>query len=155
MNLDHNIVQVSHLSEHQKKVFTKNGVLFSPNSGEDQEKKVFTKNRTLFFPEFKWTPTLRCTPEPNYWGDANVDHTQTIGGDTVKLLEGGYIFPSPPGFGTPVYYSLERSMRRPMIEKLQAAAGSLILCHMVNPAIADVIGFMWMLYSYVMLQINK
>ena len=34
-------------------------------------------------------------------------------------------------------------------------AGSLILCHMVNPAIADVIGFMWMLYSYVMLQINK
>ena len=32
-------------------------------------------------------------------GDANVDHTQTIGGDTVKLL-GGYI-PPPPGFGTP------------------------------------------------------
>ena len=30
-------------------------------------------------------------------GDADVDHTQTIGGDTVKLL-GGHI---PPGFGTP------------------------------------------------------
>ena len=53
-----------------------------------------------FFPEFKWTPSLRCTPESNYWGDADVDHTQTIGGDTVKLL-GGYIPPSPPGFGTP------------------------------------------------------
>ena len=30
-------------------------------------------------------------------GDADVDHTQTIGGDTVKLL-GGYI---PPGFRHP------------------------------------------------------
>ena len=30
-------------------------------------------------------------------GDADVDHTQIIGGSTVKLL-GGYI---PPGFGTP------------------------------------------------------
>ena len=29
-------------------------------------------------------------------GDADVDHSQTIGGDTAKLL-GGYI---PPGFGT-------------------------------------------------------
>ena len=33
-------------------------------------------------------------------GNADVDHTQIIGGDTVKLL-GGYIPPSPPGFGTP------------------------------------------------------
>ena len=33
-------------------------------------------------------------------GDADVDQTQTIGGDTVKLL-GGYIPPSPLGFGTP------------------------------------------------------
>ena len=28
-----------------------------------KKKKVFTKNETLFFPEFKWTPTFRCTPE--------------------------------------------------------------------------------------------
>ena len=32
--------------------------------------------------------------------DADVDHTQTIGGDTVKLL-GEIDPPSPPGFGTP------------------------------------------------------
>ena len=32
-------------------------------------------------------------------GDADVDHTQIIEGDTVKLL-GGYIPPSPPSFGT-------------------------------------------------------
>ena len=53
-----------------------------------------------FFPGFKWTPTLRCTPESNYWGDADVDHTQTIGADTVKLL-GGYILRIPPGFRHP------------------------------------------------------
>ena len=92
MNLDHNFFQVSKLSEEQKKK-KKNGLhikwntFFSPNSGEDQKKKVFTKNGTLVFPEFKWRPALRCTPESNYWGDANVDHTQIIG---------GYIPPSPP-----------------------------------------------------------
>ena len=37
-------------------------------------------------------------------GDADVDNTQIIGGDTVKLL-GGYISPSSPGFGTPVCVS--------------------------------------------------
>ena len=32
-------------------------------------------------------------------GDADEDHTQIVGGYTVKLL-GGYILPSPPCFGT-------------------------------------------------------
>ena len=32
--------------------------------------------------------------------DADEDHTQIIGGDTVKLLR-GYIPPSSTGFGTP------------------------------------------------------
>ena len=45
----------------------------------------------------------RCKPYSNYWGwgysqiigwDADVDHSQTIGGNTVKLL-GGYIPHSP------------------------------------------------------------
>ena len=35
----------------------------------------------------------------NYWGDADVDHSQTIEGDTAKLL-GGYI-PHPPLFRHP------------------------------------------------------
>ena len=33
-------------------------------------------------------------------GDPDVDHTQIIGGDRVKIF-GGYIPPSSPGFGTP------------------------------------------------------
>ena len=80
MDLDHDFVQVSKLSEEQKKVFTKNGTLFSPNSSVH----------------------LRSDTHQSQiigGGDADVDHTQTIGGDTVKLL--GDI--SPPGFGTPAF----------------------------------------------------
>ena len=41
---------------------------------------------------------LTCRPEPNCWeGDADVDHSQIIGGDAVKLLGGIY----PPGFWHP------------------------------------------------------
>ena len=58
-----------------------------------KNKKGLHQRWNTFFPEFKWTPTLRCTPESNYWGDADVDHTQTIGGDTVNLL--GDISPPP------------------------------------------------------------
>ena len=74
---------------------------FFPQIHVKTKKKVFTKNGTLFFPEFKWTSTLRCTPESNYCGDADVDHTQTIGGNTVKLL-GGYI----PGVSAPLLMRL-------------------------------------------------
>ena len=103
MNLDHNFLQVSKLSEEQqKKGLHLKWNTFFPDSGEDQKKKkkkkVFTKNGTLVFPQFKWRAALRCTPDSNYWGDADVDHTQIIGEETVKLL-GGYI---PPDFCTPV-----------------------------------------------------
>ena len=68
---------------------------FSLNSGEDQKKRSLTRIEH-FFPKF----TLRCTPIQIIGGDADVDHSQTIGGDTAKVL-GGYIPPSPPCFGTP------------------------------------------------------
>ena len=77
MNLDHDFFQVSKLSEDQKKVFTKNGILFSPNSSGD--------------------PRSDAHQSQTIGGDADVDHTQIIGGDTVKLL-GGYIL---PGFRHP------------------------------------------------------
>ena len=79
MNLDHDFVQVSKLSEDQKikKVFAKNGTLFSPNSSGHLRSDAH-QSQTI-------------------GGDADVDHTQTIGRDTVKLF-GGYI---PPGFRHP------------------------------------------------------
>ena len=101
MNLDHNLFQVGKLSEDQKKKgLHQKWNTFFPEFRWKPKKKVFTKSGTLFFPEFKWRPALICRPESNYWGDADVDHTQIIGGDTVKLL-GGCIPPSPPGIGTP------------------------------------------------------
>ena len=75
MNLNHDFVQMSKLSE-------------------DQKIGLHQKYNT-FFPEFKWTPIRSHAHQSQIIGaDADVDHTQTIGGDTVKLL-GGYIPPSP------------------------------------------------------------
>ena len=49
MNLDHDFVQVSKLSEEQNKGLHQKWNTFSPNSGEDQtKKKVFTENGTHF-----------------------------------------------------------------------------------------------------------
>ena len=69
MNLDHDFVQVSKLSEDQnKKRSSPKMEQFFPQIQVKTRKKGFTNNETLFFPEFKWTPTLRYTPESNYWG---------------------------------------------------------------------------------------
>ena len=77
MNLDHDFVHVSKLSEDQKKVFTENGTLLSSNSSghlrsDTHQSQIIGGG-------------CRCRPYSNYRGD------------TVKLLR-GYI---PPGFGTP------------------------------------------------------
>ena len=66
MNLDHNFVQVSNLSEDQrkKKVFTKNGTLFSPNSSKHLRSDA---HQSQIIGE-----------------DADVDHTQTIGGGGIQ-----------------------------------------------------------------------
>ena len=40
--------------------------LFSPKSAEDHKKRSSPKTNT-FFLEFKWRPSLGCTPESNYW----------------------------------------------------------------------------------------
>ena len=87
MSLDHDFVQVSKLRE-------------------DQKKKLFTKNGTLFSPNLNGDLCSDADHSQNIGRDADVDHTQIIGGDTVKLLGdtvkllGGYIPPSPPNFGT-------------------------------------------------------
>ena len=105
MNLDHDVVQVSKLSGDQKKRSSpKTEHFFSPNSGEDQKKNKKQKRSSPkmehFFPPNS-SGHLRSDVHQSQiiGGDANVDHTQTIGGDTVKLL-GGYI-PPPSGFRHP------------------------------------------------------
>ena len=64
----------------KKKVFTKNGRLFSQNSSGDQRSDA-DQSQII-------------------GGNADANHTQIIGGDTVKLL-GDVSPPFPPGFGTP------------------------------------------------------
>ena len=80
MNLDHDFFQVSKLSEGQKKVFTKNGTLFSPNSGGDLR---LDENQSQII---GWV--------------TDVDHTQIIGG--IQSNYWGDISPHPPsGFRHP------------------------------------------------------
>ena len=78
MNLDQDFFQESKLSEDQKKVFTRNGTLFFPNLSTDQRSDAHQSQII--------------------GGDADEDHTQIVGGDTVKLL-GGYI---PPRVSAPL-----------------------------------------------------
>ena len=63
---------------------------FFPQIQVKTKKKVFSKNRTLFSPNLH----AQMYTHSNYWGDADVDHSQTIEWDTAKVL-GGYIPPSP------------------------------------------------------------
>ena len=106
MNLDQDFFQVSKLSEDQKKVFTRNGTLFSPNSVEDQKKKkVFTRNGTHFL-----SADLRSDAHQSqiFGGDVDEDHTQIVGGVggyTAKLLEGIY----PPIVSAPLPVSTNKT----------------------------------------------
>ena len=84
MNLDYDFFQVSKLNEDQKKkkVFTKNGTLFSPNSSGHLRSDA---HQSQIIGE-----------------DADVDHTQTIGwGGNSQIIGGIYLPIPPPGFGTP------------------------------------------------------
>ena len=73
MNRDHEFFQVNKLRKEQKRSSPQMVPFFLTNLGEDPKKKVFTKNGTFVFPQFKWRPALKCTPESNYCGDADVD----------------------------------------------------------------------------------
>ena len=86
----------------KKMVFSKTGTLLSPNSGADadQKKKVFPKNGTLFYRNSSGHLRSDAHQRQIIGGDADVDHTQSIGGDTVKLLRGIYP-PIPLGFRHP------------------------------------------------------
>ena len=80
MNLDLYFVQASKLNEDQKKVFTKNGTLFSPNSGEDQKKRSSPNVEHFFSPYSSGHLRSDAHQSEIIRGDAYVDHTQAIGG---------------------------------------------------------------------------
>ena len=67
---------------------------FSPNSGEDQ-KKGLPQEWNTFFPQI----FAQLYTHSNYWGGCRRGPFLNYWGNTAKLL-GGYIPPSPPGFGT-------------------------------------------------------
>ena len=82
MNLDQDFFQVSKLSEDQKtkEVFTWNGKLFFPNSGEDQKKRSLPEMEHFF------STDLRSDVHQSQiiGGDADEDHTQNVGEYTTN-----------------------------------------------------------------------
>ena len=78
----------------------KRNTFFPQNQVKTKKKKVFTKNGTLFSSNSSEDLRLDAHRNQTIGGDADEDPTQIIGGDAAKLL-GGDI--SPPGFGTPDY----------------------------------------------------
>ena len=91
MNLDNDFVQVSKLNEDQKKVFFKKG-----------KKGLLQKKKEHFFSPNS-SGHLRSVAHYSQiiGGNADVDHTQTIGGDAVKLLREIYP-PIPPRISAPL-----------------------------------------------------
>ena len=81
MNLDHDFVQVSKLNEDQKseRSSPKMEHFFFPNSGEDQKKGLHQKWKS-FFPNSSGHLRSDADQSQIIEGDADVDHTQTIGG---------------------------------------------------------------------------
>ena len=75
--------------------------IFFPNSGEDQ-KKVFTRNGTLFSPNSSTDLRSDAHQSQIIGGDTSEDHTQIVGGGYSHII-GGIYPPIPPGFGTPAY----------------------------------------------------
>ena len=82
---------------------------FSPHSVEDEKnnkniKKSLYQKWNAFFPRIQVKTCAQMhTRVKLLGGDADEDHTQIIGGNTVKLL-GGYIL---PGFDTPGWERIE------------------------------------------------
>ena len=108
MNLDHDFVQVSKSSEDQKKGCHQKWTLF-PQIQTKTKKKIFTKTGTLFSPISSGQLRSDAHQSQTVGADADLDHIQTIGWDTVKLLKNISPHPPhpplppppPPGFGTP------------------------------------------------------
>ena len=70
----------------KEKVFTRNGTLFFPQIQVKTKKKVLTKDGTLFSPNSRGLLCPDAHQSQIIGGDADQDHTQIIGGDTVKLF---------------------------------------------------------------------
>ena len=73
---------------------------FFPNSGEDQKKKKRSSQKMehFFFPNSSGHLRLDAHQSQIFGGDADVDHTQTIGGGYSEIIGGIY----PPRVSAPL-----------------------------------------------------
>ena len=105
---DEHFFQVSKSSEDQKKVFTKNGTLFSSNSDEDQKKRFSPKMEHFFSPEIQVETCAQVHNGVKFLEEMQMKTILKLLG-WIQSIIGGYIPPSPPGFGTPGDHIRHRS----------------------------------------------
>ena len=130
MKLDHDFVQVSKLSEDQKKKSLPKVEPFFPQiQVKTKQKKGLHKKWNTFFPQIEVkTKKKRSSPKVEHFfpripvdtysqmhtrvkllgGDADVDHILKLLWEIQSNYWGGYI---PPGFGTPDYAHLKMRKR--------------------------------------------
>ena len=101
MNLDHDFVQVSKLSENQKKkgFSPKINIFFSKFRWRPKKQGLHQKWNT-FFPRFQVDTYAQMHTQSQTDADADLDHIQTYWVGYSQIIK-GYIPPIPPGFGTP------------------------------------------------------
>ena len=105
MNLDHDFVQVSKLSEDPKKMSSPKMEHFFPQiqvKTKKKRKKDLHQKRNTFFPRIQVDAYAQMHTRVKLFGRMHITiEYSNYWGDTAKLL-GEYIPPSFPGFGTPV-----------------------------------------------------
>ena len=103
--MEHFFSQIQVKTKKKKKRSSSKIEHFFPQIQVKTKKKKKTSSPTIehFFPQIY----AQMNTDSNYWGDADVDHSQTIRGNTAKLL-GGIYPPSPLLFRHP-WVSLNKS----------------------------------------------
>ena len=105
MNLDNDFFLVSKSSEDQKQKRSSSKMELCPNSGEDQKKKRSSPKMEHFFsPNSSGDLRSDAHRSQIFGGDADEDHTQIIGRDTVKLLGGIH----PPRVSAPLFVNKKK-----------------------------------------------
>ena len=121
----------------KKKVFTRNGTLFSPNSGEDEIKGLHQKWNTFF----KFWPALRCTPESNYWRGCRWRPYSNCWGVYSQII--GRIYHPIPPVSAPLSETLTGAYSKSFILAITHLLGFFFLYVEVQATLSfyDLVGF--------------
>ena len=104
INLDQDFFQVSKLSEDQIKGFTRNGTLFSPNSGKVQKKNSSPEMEHFFFPRIQVLTCAQIHTRVKLLEGMQMKIILKLLGGIPSNYWGGYYTPHPPRVSAPLIW---------------------------------------------------